>query len=228
MRKLYYKNKLLIRLSSAFENRRLFTSLQLAIYTLKDYRLWPDKVIALDAFCQTGLQWTRIFANEASYLEMWDIDPVALKYAKKEFPKAKIVCGDSIDAFRQKKFSRSDYNFVMVDTPIPFRITDGSFEHFGFFENIFSNTASEAIVIFDVIPDIQRILGRHPQSAEFTALWEAARRSFYGTNDGFYVDPGTMIESYTNKIKALCLNVRLLNYNARNAYFGFMTLAVSR
>jgi SAM-dependent methyltransferase len=228
MRKMYYKNKLMIRLSKPFENKRLFTPLQLAILTLKDYRLWPQKLVALDAFCQTGLQWTRIFAAEASYLEMWDIDTEALKYAKKEFPRAKIVCGDSIAAFRERKFGRSDYNFVLLDSPVPFRFPDGSFEHFGFFDDVFRNIASQCIIIFDVVPDIHKMLQRHPASQEFADQWAAARKLFYGTEEGVFVDPGKMIEAYSRKITALGYNVRLLNYNARNAYFGFMTVAVSK
>jgi hypothetical protein len=228
MRKLYYKNKLLIRLSSFFENRRLFTPLQLCIYTLKDYRLWPEKLIALDAFCQTGLQWTRIFYGEAEYIEMWDIDPVPLKFAKKEFPKAVIKCGDSIDAFKNNKFGRQDFNFVMIDTPIPFRFGPGQFEHFDFFEQIFLNTARECVIILDVVPDMGKILSRHPNTEDFINEWKIARQTFYGVADGHYISPDTMIDAYDNKVKKLGHTVRLNNYNARNSYFGFIILAVSK
>lgn len=228
MKKLYYKNKLLISLSRFFENRRLFTPLQLAIYTLKDYRLWPEKLIALDAFCQTGLQWTRIFAKEAAYLEMWDIDAEAIKYAKKEFPEAKLVCGDSVDAIKNQKFGRRDYNFVMIDSPVPFQFPDKSFEHFGFFDQLFQNIASDAIIVFDVVPDIKRMLARHPHSPEFEKQWAAARTDFYGAPDGWYVNPAVMISTYSGRAEAAGFKVKLITYNARNAYFGFMIMAVSR
>jgi SAM-dependent methyltransferase len=228
MRKLYLKNKILIRLARPFENRRLFTPLQLTIYTLKDYGLWPEKLVALDAFCQTGLQWTRIFYQEAAYIEMWDIDPKALKYARKEFPRAIVCCGDSILALKNKMLGRSDFNFVMLDIPIPFRYGDGKFEHFDFFEDVFQNTAYKCIVVFDVVPDIRKIIARHPQSGSFIEEWQHARRKFYQTPDGEYVAPGTMIARYSAIVEQKGYHIDLVNYNARNVFFGFITLAISK
>ena len=67
MRKLFYKNKIVLMLIKPFENKRLFTSLKLILITLKHQNLIPSKLIALDAFCQTGLQWTRIFSKNAHF-----------------------------------------------------------------------------------------------------------------------------------------------------------------
>ena len=228
MLKLYYKNKLLIFMSRLFENRRLFTPIQLSIYTLRDYGVWPQKLIALDAFCQTGLQWTRIFSKHASYLEMWDIDPLPLKYARKEFPDAEVVCGDSVEAFKQMGFKRKDFNFILADTPVPFMFPDGSFEHFGFFSDIFKNIAEEAVIIFDVVPDINKMLARHPHDERFTESWRQARCKFYNVSGGSLITPDKMINAYTRILNELGLTVRLIQYNARNEYFGFISLAVKR
>jgi hypothetical protein len=228
MRKLYLKNKLMIALGRPFENRRLFTPLQLNIHTLQHHGLWPAKLIALDAFCQTGLQWTRIIAPYAEYLEMWDIDRSALDYARKEFAGAQIVCGDSVEAVRKAGLSRRDYNFVLLDTPMPFRYSDGSFEHFGFFADIFKSLASKCIVIFDVVPDIKRILERHPQPVEFRQLWINARKEYYSVSDGEFVPPRRMEEVYKQIAEAAGYTVDLVSYSARNEYFGFITMAISR
>lgn len=228
MKKLYYKNKLVIRLIKPFENKRLFSPLKLNIYTLKDFNYWPEKVVALDAFCQTGLQWTRIFSEETSYLEMWDIDSEATKYAKKEFPNAKVVCGDSIDAIVNNKLGRKDFNFVLIDSPLPYQFADGSFEHFRFFDSIFNNIANEAVLILDVVPNMQSMLNRHHWPKDSAEIWAAARRNFYGSTDGYNVSPSEMIEVYTRKIKALGYEPKLVTYNARNEFFGFMTLVVSK
>lgn len=226
--KLYYKNKLIIRLIKPIENKRLFTALKLNILTMKDYNLWPKKLIALDAFCQTGLQWTRIFSKEAEYLEMWDINEEAIKYAKKEFPKANVNCGDSIDAIMNGKLKRKDFNFVLIDSPVPFMYPDGSFEHFKFFDSIFKNIADEAIVMMDVVPNIQTMLDIHPHPKEFNEKWIQARAKFYGIKDAACVLPQLMTEIYKSKVEALGFKTKLVTYNARNAHFGILTIAVSK
>lgn len=228
MKKLYYKNKLIISLIKPIENKRLFTPLKLNILTLKDFKLWPENLIALDAFSQTGLQWTRIFADEAQYLEMWDIDQDAISYAAKEFPKAKTVCGDTLEAFKLKKFGRQDFNFVLIDSPVPFQYADGSFEHFVFFDHIFDVMANKGILVMDVVPDINTMLSIHPCSEEFKQLWIKARSTFYGVKDGERINPAQMIEIYKSKVNALGCKTDLVTYNARNQHFGFITIAISK
>jgi len=228
MKTLYLKNKLMIKLMRPFENKRLFTPLILSIYTLKDYQLWPKELIVLDAFSQMGLQWTRVFYKEAKYLEMWDINAEAIKYAKKEFPDAVATCGDTIDAFKQKKFNRSDYNFVLIDSPVPFQYPNGTFEHFDFFNDIFQNIANECVIIFDVVVDINKMLAIHPNSEEFKRLWVNARDQFYGVKNGEYVHPDHMIKIYTHKIEQLGYKIKYISYNARNIHFGFVTVVVSK
>ena len=228
MKQLYYKNKLLIKLIKPFENKRLFTALKLNILTIKDYKLWPEKLIALDAFCQTGLQWTRVFSNEAHYLEMWDIDQASINYAKKEFPNATIKCGDSIDAIMNCKFGRKDFNFVLIDSPIPYKFPDGTFEHFKFFEGIFKNIAEQAVIMMDVVSNIQTMLDIHPHDENFTKEWINARRNFYNTPNGNEILPLQMIEIYKQKVLNLGYEPKLVTYNARNQFFGIITIVVSK
>jgi hypothetical protein len=228
MRKLYLKNKLIIKLIKPFENKRLFTPLKLSICTLQDYKLWPEKLIVLDAFSQMGLQWTRVFSDEASYIEMWDINPQAIKYAKKEFPRANAICGDTIEAFKQKKFTRTDYNFVLIDSPVPFQYPNGTFEHFDFFTDIFKNIANQCVIIFDVVIDIHKMLAIHPHPKEFTDKWMAARKEFYCSDEGDFVHPDKMIQCYTQRIEQLGYNLKYITYNARNKHFGFITVVVAK
>lgn len=226
--KLYYKNKLIIQLISPFENRRLFTALKLNILTLKDYKLWPDKLVALDAFCQTGLQWTRVFSKEAVYLEMWDIDEEAIKYAKKEFPQADVNCGNSIDAIINNKLKRNDYNFILIDSPVPFMYTDGSFEHFKFFTYLFNHTANKAVIMMDVVPDIKTMLAKHPHSDDFAKKWIAARKEFYNVDNGEVVLPKQMTDIYKDKVKKLGIEPVLVTYIARNEFFGILTIVIDK
>lgn len=226
-RKLYYKNKVVNRLIRPFENKRLFNPLQLSIYTLKDYGLWPDNLIALDAFCQTGLQWTRVFSKECAYLEMWDINPEVVKYAKRGFPDAHVVHGDSIMAMKNKGFSRSDFNFILIDSPVPFQYPDQTFEHFSFFDDMFKNAADNCVIIWDVVPDIRKMLSLHPTSEEFERLWKADRARFYEIPNGENLHPGDMLDFYTKKVTNLGRKVNYISYNARNEFFGFITMAVS-
>lgn len=222
--KLYYKNKFIIKLIKPFENKRLFTSLMLNILTLKDYNYWPKKLIALDAFCQTGLQWTRIFANETNYLEMWDINEQAIKYAKKEFPNANVNCGDSIQAIIKNKLNRNDFNFVLIDLPVPFKYNDKNFEHFLFFENIFNNVANEFVIMLNVVTNINIMLQLHPHSNDFVNEWIEARENFYNCKNAAIVTPQQMKLAYENKLIKLGLQPKLIMYNARNQNLGIITI----
>ncbi|MDX2173398.1 MAG: hypothetical protein SFY56_09770 [Bacteroidota bacterium] len=228
MRKLYYKNKFLIRYSKPLENKRLFTAIKLNIITLKDYNLWPEKVIALDAFCQTGLQWSRVFYKETDYLEMWDTNSDAIRYAKKEFPKAVINCGDSIDAIVNNKLGRRDFNFLIIDTPLPYMYSDGSFEHFVFFEKLFQNINNKAIIIMNVVCNIETIISKHTHSKDFIEKWIVARQDFYSTDKGSVVLPQTMINVYKRKAEQLGCDVNYVAYSARNEYVGMLTLCVCK
>ncbi len=228
MRKLYYKNKLMIQLIKPFENKRLFSPLTLSIYTLKDYQLWPKELIALDPFSQTGLQWTRLFYDDTSFLEMWDIDAQAIAYAKQEFPKAHAICGDSTIAIRKNLFQRRDFNFVLIDSPVAFQYADGSFEHFNFFNEIFTNIADRAIILINVVTDIEKLIGRHGHSSELAKAWANARAQFYSVEDGYCINPKIMVEFYKKRIPSLGYDIELINYNARNTFLGFMTIAVSK
>lgn len=224
----YYKNKLINVLIKPINNKRLFNPLQLAIYTLKDNGLWPNRIVALDAFSQMGLQWTKVFSNEVEYLEMWDINPKAIQLAKRSFPSAELVCGDSLQAFKEKKFKRRDYNFILLDAPLPHQFDDGSFEHFGCFDKLFDFTAAQAVLIFNVVPDTDRMLQRHPQSPEFVNLWHQKRALFYGVAEGQKILPGVMLDTYKKRVEANGYKMLFGQYSARSALFGFITLVVSR
>jgi hypothetical protein len=159
---------------------------------------------------------------------MWDIDEAPLKFARKEFPRAQVRCGDSIAAFKQAGFGRKDFNFINIDTPVPFRTPDGSFEHFGFFDDVFRSCGDRCVIIVDVVPYMDRMLERHPHPPEFGSAWAEARKKFYGTAGGAVVHPSVMTAVYGEKAKQAGYRVDLCTYNARNGYFGFITLAISK
>jgi len=224
----YYKNKFINALIKPINNKRLFNPLQLAIFTVKDYGLWPNNVVALDAFSQMGLQWTKVFSDEVDYLEMWDINPRAIEFARKSFASAECVCGDSLNAFKEKKFKRRDYNFILLDAPLPHQFNDGSFEHFGFFDYLFDFTAASAVLVFNVVPDTSRMLQRHPQPTEFVNFWHQKRSQFYEVNDGEKISPNAMLEAYKRKVIANGYVLEFGQYSARSALFGFITMVVRR
>ena len=228
MKKLYYKNKLINLLIKPFENKRLFSPLKLKILTLKDYNLWPEKVIALDTFSQTGLQWTKIFASETHYLEMWEINEEAVKYARKEFPNAKVIQGDTISAFRNQSFGRKDFNFIVIDNPVPFQFDDNSFEHYGFFDSLFKIIADKAIVIFNAIPYLHNILKAHPCDQKFIDKWAEARKIFYSHPDGISINPDYLLNVYRTKINQSGYSIDYLSYDARNQYWGMVTMVLTK
>jgi len=214
--KLYYKNILLNKIGLLFENKRLFSPLQLTILTLKQMKLWPSELIALDPFCQTGTQWTRQFGHEAKYLELWDIDERAVHYARRQFPMAVVTCGDSIKAILNGKLNRTSYNFVCLDTPVPFCVDHTHFEHFIFFDKALNLYNSLGIFIMNVVPNIQAIHSIHPLDSTYMQKWSRARIDFYGAIDGIQVDPDLMMKAYYQKCVANNFHFKYINYQARN------------
>ena len=158
---------------------------------------------------------------------MRDNNALAIKYAKKEFQKAIINCGNSIEAFKNSSFKRKDFNFILIDTPLPFQYNE-SFEHFGFFNHIFNSSSDEVIIILNVAPSIDLITQTHSVSIEFLNSWLQARCNFYNVHDGMNVHPTKMIEVYTHKIKNLGYYLKYINYNARNQSVGLITMVVNK
>lgn len=228
MRKLYYKNIILNKIGLLFESKRLFSPIQLAILTLKQMNLWPGELIALDPFCQTGTQWTRQYANEAKYLELWDIEEEAVKYARKQYPNAIVRCGDSISAILNGSLNRTDYNFICLDTPVPFCVDHTHYEHFMFFESTLNLLTESGILILNVVPNIHTIQDIHPLEASFVNNWKIARSKFYETADGIYVNPEIMVNAYRKKCLANNFEVKYINYQARNKYLGIVIIAVEK
>jgi hypothetical protein len=111
---------------------------------------------------------------------------------------------------------------------VPFRFPDGSFEHFGFFRNVFRHTGDSLVFIFDVVPDIGPMLDRHPHPEDFVSAWKAARAEFYGAKDGTWVSPAQMCVVYSEKVRETGYIPKLVTYSARNGFFGFITIAASR
>jgi len=72
------------------------------------------------------------------------------------------------------------------------------------------------------------MLDIHPHPKEFNEKWINARAKFYGVKDGGCVLPQVMTEIYKSKVEALGFKAKLVTYNARNAHFGILTIAVSK
>lgn len=228
MRALYYKNKFINRLLSFVENRRLFNPLKLAVLTLKDHRLWPAKPIVLDLFSQMGLQWTRIIYHEAAYLEMWDINEEAVRFAAKEFPSARTVAGDSITALKTQGFSRHDFNVVILDHPVPFCYNTSEFDHFNYFQDVLKQIDKECVIIVNVVPDMKAVLRVHPKSEDFIVSWKNARKQFYNTESPEYISPTHMQAKYRSICLSAGYELTYINYLSRNESLGFMFMSVRK
>ena len=110
--------------------------------TLQANRQLPERIVALEVFGFVGTGTSLDYAHLADYLELWEIDPYYARRAQAINPRAKVMCGDSIEALNQGKVLRRDYNLVVID-PSPPSFRSRTFESFPVFANALNYTADD-------------------------------------------------------------------------------------
>ncbi|MEM2582663.1 MAG: hypothetical protein QXD09_07700 [Candidatus Caldarchaeum sp.] len=136
---------------------------------------------ALELFGGRGDQTTRDYAPYVGQLEIWEIDPNCETALRKAFPNATIRITDS---FEEIKKTPKKFDLVIADAwP---RVFGNYCEHFELFPNIFRILSPTSILIFNVVPEIQKLTTEHARR----------RCAFYQVEDPTKIPLEVMIEKY--------------------------------
>jgi hypothetical protein len=211
---------------------RLKTPMDMVILTLKVYQLLPHPLIALDLFGMHGLWTTADYVHYCDYLEIWEIEPIYAKFAKKFFPKTKVNIGDSIKAVQNKKLNKNKYNFIVIDNPIGgvFNEEKNYCEHFNLFPKILDYIENKTtIFVINIVINMDVIKQRgYIQPNQFNN-WLKIRKNFLGGNVNIKKpNPEKLIEVYKNKFKNWGLSVNHSFFIPRNKIVGFLIIECNR
>jgi len=207
---------------------RLNTPMQNVMLALQAHHYSCKDLIALDIFGMHGLWNTKDFAPYCSYLEMWDIDPIYTHFAKKIIPSACVVTGNSIEVVNTGKLLKNKYNFIVSDNFVAGEYGGKYYEHFDFFENIFNYTDNTTIVIFNVVPNVEKVASTYQINKTKLDLWIEKRKLFYQESEVIYFPANKLIENYSEKILRKNYNVDFAFFVPRNELIGFVVLKISQ
>jgi len=144
----------------------------------------------LEVFGGSGEFHTRIYAPKVATLEVWEVDPNHEMILKKHFPNAEVKITDS---FKEITTTQRTYDLVVIDNPMS---TYGQYcEHFDLFPNVFRVARRTAILVLNVIPEIDAAaLKKYPYL--FNAEQLARRKTFYSTDTPEKILLRKMLETY--------------------------------
>jgi len=227
---IYVKKQKLTRfLALNLSRNRSFSAMQLMIKTLRTNKMLPEKIVALDLFGFVGTTTTLDYAHLAEYIEMWEIDPYYAKEAKRNVPKAQVICGDSIAAVKTGKLLRKDYNLIVVDANATSAFSDGSYESFGVFSHVLNYIAKEAVIFVTIFSDLKEYAKHYLGNEQaLDRNWVNARKEFFGIDnvlDGRGVDYLKRFESIIKEKNIELVHSQFIN---RNDLIGFGVFVVNK
>jgi hypothetical protein len=223
------KQKLSRYLALKLSRNRAFSAMQLMLKTLQTNKMLPDKLVALDLFGFVGTTTTMDYADLAEYLEMWEIDPYYAKEAKKNIPKAEVICGDSINAVKTGKLLRKNYNFIVLDANASSPFNDGSYECVGFFEHTLNYLADQTVIFVTIFSDLGKYLNLYGRALEnVDKNWIQARKDFFQLDNVIDARGIDYLNAYEKIIRQRNLELVYSQYINRNDYVGFGVFVVKK
>ncbi|MBL4654547.1 MAG: hypothetical protein JKY33_01825 [Bacteroidia bacterium] len=223
-----YKDYFIRKFSNFCRRYRLRTPVRNIIITLQAYDIIPENAIGLDLFGRHGLWHTWDLAEICNYIEMWEIDPFYANHAKKFIPKANVQTGDSIDAVKNSKLLRNDYNIILVDNPNGPFANDQYCEHFDLFPDLLNHLTTKAVLIINLTNDVNAMNARDQYSSEFMDKWLERRKGFYGkemNNGESIVD---YMDIYKQKFTEWNWKVNECFFSARHEFVGYLVLEIEK
>jgi hypothetical protein len=227
---IYVKKQQLSRyLALKLSRNRAFTALQLVIKTLRSNHYLPKNIIALEVFGFIGTSTALDYADLTDYLEMWELDPYFAKKAQKLNPRAKVMCGDSMEALAQGKVLRRDYNFIVIDANISSASDSSCYESFGVFENSLNYLANEAIVIVTIYNNLEAFAANYNTTTDkLDPAWLKARKSFYQIDNVLTEKGINYLPAFEKILERKNFKVIYNNFISRNDSVGFGVFVVNK
>ena len=208
----------------------LKTPMDVVFLTLQVHKLLPKPLIALEVFGMHGLWVAYDYAHLCDYLELWEIEPIYAKFARKFIPKAVVKIGDSIKAVKEKRLLRENYNFIVIDNPLWSPYGPGYCEHFDLFPDVFGYLGKSGVLVMNVIPDIG-LYASTLSKKQIPQEWIDRRKEFYGINEDkgvINLDVKKMVDIYKDKVPKGDFIITNTFLVPKNTYVGFLVMAIKR
>ena len=177
----------------------LRSPLDIVFLSLAMKNLLPDKLVALDLFGDHGLKTSLDYTPFCEKVDLWDINPLVCKIAKKIHKNNNIYVhqGDSILAL-QNGCINEKYNLVLIDNPPGVYGQKTYCENFEIFPKVFDVLHTDSILILNVFLDLQKYCDNH--GMKIPSEWLQKRKIFFQKEDVSRIAPYEMIQLYMNKV----------------------------
>lgn len=176
---------------------------------------------ALECFAFTGDMHTRDYASSVRSLELWEIHSGHERSLRGKFPGSVVRITDTYDEIRR---ASRKFGFVVVDNS---PLHGGHVEHFDLFPTIFTVLRDRAVMVLDVIPDLNSVVRKHyPEMFRESTL--EARQRFYNARDPRHVFRGEMLAAYTARCEAAGFHVEASFFRKRNNILTYLVLLLER
>lgn len=176
---------------------------------------------ALECFAFTGGMHTLDYARAVRSLELWEIHAGHEQALRSGFPGAVVRITDSY-----AEVTRTDRRFglVVVDNS-PVHV--GHVEHFDLFPDIFRILQDEAVLVLDVIPDLNGAVRRqYPEMFDASTL--EARRRFFHAADPRHLRPEEMLGAYRVRAEEAGFRIAWSFFQRRNPMITYLVLRLVR
>ncbi|MGQ0602253.1 MAG: hypothetical protein ACT4QE_11250 [Anaerolineales bacterium] len=123
--------------------------IQFVFRRLREHGVRLDQLTALEAFGGTGVNQTPDLYAAVKQLEIWDLNPARRALLQQNFPKARVVTGDSYLMIRQVA---TTHDMVVLDSAA--RMGE-RYEYFEMFPHVFRVFNDPGILIVNEVPIIR-------------------------------------------------------------------------
>ena len=181
----------------------------------------PARLHALECFAFMGGMHTRDYAASVRSLELWEINPRHESALRAGFPGSVVRITDTyVEARRTDR----RFGFVVVDNS---PVHGEHIEHFDLFPDLFRLLEDEAVVVLDVIPELNaRVRRQYPEMFEEATV--EARRRFYHANDPGHLFQGAMVSTYAALAKEAGFQLAWSFFQKRNPVITYLVLRLVR
>lgn len=176
---------------------------------------------ALECFAFMGGMHTRDYAASVRSLELWEIHAGHEATLRAGFPGSVVRITDTYAEIR-----RTDrrFGFVVVDNS---PVHGGHIEHFDLFPDIFRVLEDEAVLVLDVIPELNGAVRRqYPEMFDEATL--EARRRFFHANDPRHLFQGELLTAYAALALQAGFRVDWSFFRKRNPVITYLVLRLVR
>lgn len=169
------------------------SSMECVINRLKEKRIKLDMLHTLEVFGGNGESVEKYYVDLVKELDVWEINRSFEVQLKENLPKANIKI---VDSFEEIKRTDKTYDMIVIDNPM--KDFGNHCENFDMFIDIFRVLKDEAIIILDIMPNIE------DTPSEFNYLKSnyhiLCRKLFYRSSNPLNISIEEIVEAYKDII----------------------------